>query len=123
MSYSVGSYNGVTVQEVIKTARLRSGFTQQEMASILGCSPRAYTSWERGDREPSITVFMKILEIGGISLADAFNADAVQAPLDEATVLVRKYMSLDDDGRRFVDMIVDRELKWEGVTNKNGEQD
>lgn len=49
----------------IKALRLYRGWTQQQMADCLGCSLRAYQTWEQGVATPSImaqTLIAKVLQ-------------------------------------------------------------
>lgn len=52
---------------VFKTLRIKSGFTQQQMADKLGLSRSTIGMYENGEREPSF----EILE----NIADMFNVD------------------------------------------------
>ena len=48
----VGRRTQVEVNEVV-TARLKSGLTQSQFASVLRISPRTLQQWEQGRRRPS----------------------------------------------------------------------
>mgnify|MGYP002676941200 CR=1 FL=1 len=52
------------LQKLRKTLKL----SQDELSTQLGISYRAYTSYERGDRKPSIEVLSKLLEVVDVNL-------------------------------------------------------
>lgn len=44
----------------LKKIRTQKGFTQQQVADGIDCSPTVYSRYERGEREPSIEVLLKL---------------------------------------------------------------
>lgn len=46
----------------LKKIRIQKGLTQQEVADGINCSPNVYSRYERGDREPSIQMLLKLSE-------------------------------------------------------------
>lgn len=53
------------MRERLKELRLKKGFTQGEMAEEIGILRTSYTNIERGNKNPSIKVALKIKEILG----------------------------------------------------------
>lgn len=51
----------------LKVARIRCGYTQKEMAHMLGVEQSNYSRWERGVHEPIDVYKAKIGEILGCS--------------------------------------------------------
>jgi transcriptional regulator with XRE-family HTH domain len=41
----------------LKELRMQRGVTQQEVASVIGCSKNNYARYERGERTPDIEMF------------------------------------------------------------------
>lgn len=54
----------------LKNLRERKGYTQAELARVLGCSQQTVSSWESGDLSPSYDYVLKIVEFYKISITD-----------------------------------------------------
>lgn len=54
--------------DVLKKERQKRGYTQAEMAKLLGLSRSAYSLYESGKREPKIEVLQKIADALNISM-------------------------------------------------------
>lgn len=52
----------------LKEIRLHRNLTQQTVADYLGCSPVVYSRYERGTRQPSIEVLLKLAEMFGVTV-------------------------------------------------------
>lgn len=52
----------------LREVRMKSGFTQQNMADKLGISLNAYQKYEQAERSPSLECLVKIADIFDISL-------------------------------------------------------
>lgn len=96
----------------LKEARLKKGYTQEQIAEKIGVAKSTYTGYEKGNREPNVNTIGKLM--------DEFDVDAnflwqdettfpFELTYDEMENLVKKYRALDDPGRSHVDAI----LKWE----------
>lgn len=48
--------------EVLKELRIERKLTQAEIAKIVNISQRAYSFYEKGEREPSIETILKLAE-------------------------------------------------------------
>lgn len=48
--------------EVLKELRIERKLTQAEIAKIINISQRAYSFYEKGEREPSIETILKLAE-------------------------------------------------------------
>jgi len=44
----------------LKDARLKAGYTQEQIANILGIHPVSYNRWETGEREPKASYLLKL---------------------------------------------------------------
>lgn len=60
----------MTVGEKIKTARMRKGLSQRQMAEQLGVSQPAYLQWEHGDSVPNWARMKSIARVLELSLDD-----------------------------------------------------
>jgi transcriptional regulator with XRE-family HTH domain len=54
----------------LQNLRERKGYTQAELAKVLGCSQQTVSSWESGDLIPSYEYVLKIVEFYKISIAE-----------------------------------------------------
>ncbi len=48
------------IQENIKAARKAAGVTQKELAETIGVYQKDISRWERGERLPSLEMFVKL---------------------------------------------------------------
>lgn len=63
----------MSISENIKKARIKAGYSQTEMAEILGIKPRTYGSYERGERDVNtsfLKTFCKVLQISSSEILD-----------------------------------------------------
>ena len=58
--------------ELLKTTRLKNGYTQEYLAGLLNISTSYYQSIELGNRTPSLNLALRLREILGTSLDDLF---------------------------------------------------
>lgn len=56
--------------ERLKYQRESSGYTQKQMAELIGIAPRSYQRYESGEREPNIATLVQIADFFKISLDD-----------------------------------------------------
>jgi len=52
----------------IKNMRKKKGLTQLEVAKALHCDVTVYSRYERGDREPSIDILMRLSKFYSVSI-------------------------------------------------------
>ena len=55
----------------LRRARVRSGWTQAELAEIVGCTRQAVSSWERGISAPSYGARVELARLFGAELLPA----------------------------------------------------
>lgn len=92
--------------------RISKGISQKELADNLGVAQSSINYWEKGQRDPSITVVKKIAEYFGVSLDYLMEIDDNHAVSGaEFSDLVQKYRVLDADGKETVDFILNKEYK------------
>ena len=79
----------------IQRLRLRSGYTQQELAAELNYTDKAVSKWERGESVPDVSVLLKIVRLFGVTLDylvtdhDAEGREATAAVLEDEPEEVR----------------------------------
>ncbi len=56
--------------ECLKHQRESCGYTQKQLADLLGIAPRSYQRYELGEREPNIETLIRIANLFEISLDD-----------------------------------------------------
>ena len=57
-----------TIGEIIKTERKKAGFTQQELADLMGVSKSCVSRWEKDSRTASIEDLAKLSTCLGVNL-------------------------------------------------------
>ena len=55
-----------------KQARLRKGYTQEQLAELVGVSQSTITSYENGLRSPSPSAFRRLMQVLDLELVEAF---------------------------------------------------
>lgn len=53
------------VPEAIRAMRIEAGYTQDELAKLAGTSPSVISRYEKGNRNPTVNIFQKIVEACG----------------------------------------------------------
>ncbi len=62
--------------------RNRKGFSQQEVANLVGVSQRSYSMWERGENKPkhaSLLKLLEVLEVSNTSITDSIPLLPIEA--------------------------------------------
>lgn len=54
----------------LQNLRERKGYTQAELAKILGCSQQTVSNWESGDLSPNFDYVLKIVDFFKISISE-----------------------------------------------------
>lgn len=101
----------MTIGERIKKARLGKGYTQSQLAEMIGVAKNTITGYETGTREPDaikINAIAKALNVSGDYL---LGTEYNWLPSSEAMKIAHKYDRLDSAGRGLVKMVVDYELE------------
>ncbi len=52
----------------IKELREQRGFTQKQVADVLGCSPVTFLRYESGEREPNISRLIQLSDFFGVTI-------------------------------------------------------
>lgn len=59
----------------LQQIRIRKGFTQKQVADVIGCLPSVYSRYETGAREPSIVVLNDIADLFEVSVDELVGRD------------------------------------------------
>ena len=100
----------MTVGERIKKARLEKGYTQLQLAEMIGVAKNTITGYETGTREPDsnrITAIAKALSVSGDYI---LGTEYDWLPSAEAMKIAHKFGKLDLHGQGLVKMVIDYEL-------------
>lgn len=101
----------------LKERREQLGFTQSEVASLLGITPGAVGNYENGVSTPKADILFKVFDALKCDANYLFQ-DEMNSRLqkDNATPfemenLVKKYRELDDHGKEMVDFTLEKEYE------------
>ena len=98
----------------IKEARNNLGYTQEELAKLLGVTKGAVANYEIETSHPKEPIMYKLIEVLQVDANYLFQ-DAVKLPLEKNDVtlseynIVKRYRALDPPGQSHVDAV----LQWE----------
>jgi transcriptional regulator with XRE-family HTH domain len=96
----------------IREARKQKAFTQEQLAEKLDVSVESVSHIERGTRLPSIQVFIKIIEVLGVS-ADYLLRDSISTgQLFGDNALGRKIEQLSSKERIALEALIDTYLDY-----------
>ena len=59
----------------LKDARLKAGYTQEQIANILGIHPVSYNRWETGEREPKASYLLKLSSLLNVPIEYFFTSE------------------------------------------------
>ena len=102
----------MTLGERIREARLKKGLTQEQLAEKIGVAKSTLTGYEKGNREPDVLKLQKLIDCLGVpsnyllGFPDEFGKDSV-----EQHPLLQQYNSLDEHGKRMVDLVIREECR------------
>lgn len=98
----------------LKEARLKIGYTQEQIAEKIGVAKSTYTGYEKGTREPNVNTIGRLMEELNVD-ANFLWQDETTFPFeltyDEMEHLVKKYRNLDDHGKELVNFTLDKETE------------
>lgn len=109
----------MTLAEKLKDSRVKAGLSQKELAKKLDMNLRTYGSYERGERDLSTAILLKICKalsvssdylLGrevSISCENNNQTDFYLSQSEQSGI--KKYRTLDDYGKKVVDSVLDIE--------------
>lgn len=92
--------------ENLRAIRIERGITQKSLGQSIGVTPVTIGNWERGVREPSFGLLVKLADILRTSTDELLGRPPV---IGES--IIQKYMALDSHGRKLVDTICTMEYE------------
>ncbi len=101
----------------LKEARLKQGYTQEQIAEKIGIAKSTFTGYEKGNSEPNMLTVSKIMDILHIDANFLYQDEMgsnypMKVSYDEYQ-RIKKYRELDSHGKEIVDYILLKE--WERV--------
>lgn len=106
----------------LKEARLKKGYTQEQIAEKIGVAKSTYTGYEKGTREPNVNTIGKLMEELNVD-ANFLWQDETTFPFeltyDEMEFLVKRYRLLDKHGKEMVDFTLEKEYERSISEKKN----
>ena len=78
------------VSQLIKKARKQSGYTQRQVADLLGVDRSTYAYYELGKIKPDIKTIMDLSKIFGVDYIELLESEAVSKFSDVSNVKVDK---------------------------------
>ncbi len=98
-------------KENLKAIRVDRGMTQKSLGASLGVTPVTIGNWERGTRQPSFNLLIRLAEALRTSTDELLGRYNGQILSLEAESVARKYISLDAHGRSLVDTVCTMEYE------------
>lgn len=109
----------MTLTEKLKEARIKAGLSQKELANILDMNLRTYGSYERGERDLSTAILLKICKALGVSSDYLLGRSSLQINMENSKKVfnltdfeqsaIIKYRALDKHGQDIINTILDKE--------------
>ncbi len=99
----------------MKTARKEKGLTQEQLATMIGVGKSTYNGYEKGNSEPSMLTFAKIIQALDIDANYLFQDEMALRIAHSVSPAemehIKKYRGLDDRGKRIVDTVLGHEME------------
>lgn len=109
----------MSLAERIKESRIKAGLSQKELAEKLNMNLRTYGSYERGERDLSTAILLKLCHALSVSSdyllgreVHDINENAIYNQIDlskKEQTSIKKYRVLDDYGKQAIDGLLETE--------------
>lgn len=104
----------MSISTRIKEAREHKGLTRTDLARLLGVTQSAVSNYENGISSPKEEVLFKLFSALDVDPNYIFQDEIAKASKKEVISLaehshLRKYRTLDEHGKKIVDMVLDEE--------------
>lgn len=96
--------------EKIRDARIRKGYTQKDLAKMIGVAHNSISGWENDKNRPdpdSIELLCGVLDVSPNYLLSVSSEEIAPAEKN----ILNQYRALDSHGRQVVDFLLDAEFK------------
>ena len=102
----------MSLNQRIKEARLKMGYTQEQLGSMIGVAKTTVAGYEK-NREPDAATIGLIIDALKVDANFLFQDEMKELDTNDFSIpeikMVRKYRALDAHGKRIVDMVLDEE--------------
>lgn len=102
----------MSLNQRIKEARLKMGYTQEQLGSMIGVAKTTVAGYEK-NREPDAATIGLIIDALKVDANFLFQDEMKELDTNDFSIpeikMVRKYRVLDAHGKKIVDMVLDEE--------------
>ena len=95
----------------LRTVRSKTGMTQKSLGEKIGVTSVTIGYWERGVRQPSFDLLLKIAEALDTSIDGLLGKERIDRMNIDEEELLTKYRQLDEHGKKLVGVVCDVELE------------
>ena len=100
----------MTFGDKLREARKNKGYTQEQIAHLLGIAKSTYTGYEKGVREPDLFKIKRLVEVLDVDSSWLLGVDDSPSSITAAEYqAIKKYRALDERGKMAVDSTLARE--------------
>lgn len=108
----------MTFGDKLREARKNKGYTQEQIAHLLGIAKSTYTGYEKGVREPDLFKIKRLVEVLDVDSSWLLGVDDSPSSITAAEYqAIKKYRALDERGKMAVDSTLAREYE---ISSRNG---
>lgn len=102
----------MTFGDKLREARKNKGYTQEQIAHLLGIAKSTYTGYEKGVREPDLFKIKRLVEVLDVDSSWLLGVDDSPSSITAAEYqAIKKYRALDERGKMAVDSALAREYE------------
>ena len=102
----------MTCGDKLREARKNKGYTQEQIAGLLGIAKSTYTGYEKGVREPDLFKIKRLVEVLDVDSSWLLGVDDSPSNITAAEYqAIKKYRALDERGKMAVDSTLAREYE------------
>lgn len=102
----------MTFGDKLREARKNKGYTQEQIAHLLGIAKSTYTGYEKGVREPDLFKIKRLVEVLDVDSSWLLGVDDSPSSITAAEYqAIKKYRALDERGKIAVDSTLAREYE------------
>lgn len=102
----------MTFGDKLREARKNKGYTQEQIAGLLGIAKSTYTGYEKGVREPDLFKIKRLVEVLDVDSSWLLGVDDSPSNITAAEYqAIKKYRALDERGKMAVDSTLAREYE------------
>lgn len=102
----------MTFGDKLREARKNKGYTQEQIAGLLGIAKSTYTGYEKGVREPDLFKIKRLVEVLDVDSSWLLGVDDSPSNITAAEYqAIKKYRALDERGKMVVDSTLAREYE------------